>query len=618
MRHVDYVLVPACLIVAAGLAILALVGDSMTFDESVHLTAGMSHLRDGDFRLLPETPPLAQVWAVAPLWLTEFTWPSEDAPGWQQGNTWRLQRIWLAQLNDGERLLAPARGMMIVLLLATCLTIFFTARQLFGPSGGRLALILATLSPTLLAHGHLVTIDLPAALCFLLVLLTWARVLERLTWSRGLAATAALAALSLVKFSGALVVPALIVMGALAVWRAERPRWRRGMAVIGVAGLALLGTWAAIWTGYDWRFSPFARPDQPAQRIQALTPSGQVQARPMSEAWQSILERSDGQPDHGPAATAIRWARDWRLLPEAYLYGAAYTLRLSRGSLPSFLAGQISKAGWLAYFPLAFLLKTPIPTMLLILGGLAAILAGRARAGRNSVLLIGLATFAAVYVAAAMTSRFNIGHRHLVPIYPVLFIVGGAAASWASSRLGRWPVIGCVLWLAGANLWICPQYLGYFNELAGGPAGGSRYLVDSNIDWGQDLKRLAAWARRHPGEEIKLAYFGSADPTRYGFACRALPSFLDFGPPAELDGGIYVVSVTQLKGVYFAPAQDDYWTPAALAEYRSLPRQSARYELLRRGRLLNRLNQRRPDERIGCSLLVYRLKQSEVDRLTSP
>jgi hypothetical protein len=169
MRHVDYVLVPVCVVVAAGLATLALVGDSMTFDESVHLTAGMSHLRDGDFRLLPETPPLAQMWAVVPLLLMDFTWPSPDGPEWRQGDAWTLQRVWLSQLNDGEHLLKPARGMMVLLLVATCLVVFFTARQLFGPSAGRLALILAALSPTLLAHGHLVTIDLPATLCFLLV-----------------------------------------------------------------------------------------------------------------------------------------------------------------------------------------------------------------------------------------------------------------------------------------------------------------------------------------------------------------------------------------------------------------------------------------------------------------
>jgi hypothetical protein len=338
----------------------------------------------------------------------------------------------------------------------------------------------------------------------------------------------------------------------------------------------------------------------------------------MPAAWQCLLERHDGQPDRSPTATAIRQARDWRLLPDAYLFGAAFARKLSDARSPKFLAGEISSTGWLAYFPIALLLKTPLPILLLVLAGVAAVALGRTSARRNVLLLAGLVTFGLVYFGAAVISRFNIGQRHVLPVYPVLFICGGAAAAWTTSRLGRLAVAACLVWLVGANLWICPQYLGYFNELAGGPAGAPRYLVDSNIDWGQDLKRLAAWARRHPQEDIKLAYFGTADPTRYGFACRALPSFLPFGPPANLDAGTYVVSVTQLKGVYFAPARRAFWTPEVLAQYRSLPKQSDQYELLRCGRLLNRLNDRPPDERIGCSLLVYRLKQADVDALTSP
>jgi 4-amino-4-deoxy-L-arabinose transferase-like glycosyltransferase len=620
----DYVLVPACLIVAAVLATLALVGDSMTFDEAAHLTAGMSHLRDGEFRFLPETPPLAQIWAAWPLLLMDFAWPSPDAPGWRQGDTWTLQRVWLSQLNDGERLLAPARGMMIVLLVATCLATFFVARRLFGPAAGRLALMLAVFSPTLLAHGHLVTMDVPAALCFLLVLLTWARLLERMTWSRLLAAIAALAALSLVKFSWPLVIPALVVMAALAAFRTgplECPllgdlvrRRHRVLAIAAVTVIASVGTWAAIWTGYRWRYSPTPVESPSELRMPMLPGANAAQSGSHADRWDIILQGRDGRPSHGVTAGFIRWARVHRVLPEAYLYGAAWTLKISDCGSPKYLAGDVSTTGWYAYFPIAFGLKTPLPTMLLLLAGAAAIVMGR----RNAGLLAGLVTFSVVYVAVAVGSRFNIGQRHLLPIYPVVFIVASAAAAWMQSRPGRWALGAAVVWLAAENLWICPQYLGYFNELGGGPAGGPRYLVDSNIDWGQDLKRLAAWAREHPREPIKLAYFGSADPTRYGFECRALPSFLDFGPPADLDAGIYVVSVTQLKGLYFSPARRDFWTPAAWAEYRSCPKQMPRYDLLRRGRLLSQLNGRRPDERIGCSLLVYRLTQDEIDALTCP
>jgi hypothetical protein len=658
----DYVFVPACLIVAATLATVALFGDSMTFDEAAHLTAGMSHLKGGDFRLLPETPPLAQMWAAWPLLLMSPVWLPADAPGWRQGDTWLLQRIWLFRLNDGERLLSAARGMVVVLLLATCLCVFVVARRLFGRAAGRLALILATLCPTLLAHGHLVTMDIPATLCFLLTLLAVNRLLQRMTWPRLVAATAALAALALVKLSWPLILPALAVMAFLAVVRAEplecplldplvglfrkggtthtrlvrRPH--RAAAIVAVAVLGMVGVWASIWTCYRWRYSPFQGPDQSTAAMQALARQDRPQPATMAEAWEIILEARNGQPNRSLTASLIRWARDRRLLPEAYLYGTAWVLKLSDWWRPQYLAGETSYTGWYSYFPIAFLLKTPIATMLLFLGGLAALVSGRAPWRRDAVLLAGLAVFSVVYVAVAIASRFNIGHRHLVPIYPALFVFAGAAAGWMRWRPGRWAVVAAVLWLAGANAWICPQYLSYFNELIGGPSNGYRYLTDSNIDWGQDLKRLAAWARRHPGEEIKLAYFGSADPTCYGFPCRALPSYLDFGELAGLDAGTYVVSVSQLHGLYYMPARREFWTPEQLAEYRSLRERVTRpvpehetaegrqqrldaahwYDLFRRGRLLNQLRSRPPDERIGYSLLVYRLTPADVDALLRP
>lgn len=660
--RVDCVFVPACLIVAAALATVALFGDSMTFDEAAHLTAGMSHLKGGDFRLLPETPPLAQMCAAGPLLLMRSVWLPADAPGWRQGDTWMLQRIWLFRLNDGERLLAVARRMIVVLLVVTCLCVFIVAKRLFGRAAGRLALIMATLSPTLLAHGHLVTMDIPATLCFLLTLLTVGRLLERMTWSRLFSATAALAALALVKFSWPLILPVLAVMAFLAVVRAgslECPlldplvglfrkggtthtrlvrRHHRAAAIGAVTVLAMAGVWASIWTCYRWRYSPFQGPDKSTAVMQALARQDRPQPATMAEAWEIILEGRNGQPNRSLTASLIRWARDRRLLPEAYLYGTAWVLKLTDWWRPQYLAGETSYTGWYSYFPIAFLLKTPIATMLLFLAGLAAVVSRRIRCRHDALLLAGLTIFSALYVGVAIASRFNIGHRHLAPIYPALFVFAGAAVAWMRARIGRGAVAAAVVWLAGANAWICPQYLSYFNELIGGPSQGDHYLTDSNIDWGQDLKRLAAWARRHPGEEIKLAYFGSADPTCYGFPCRALPSYLDFGELAVLDAGTYVVSVSQLHGLYYMPARREFWTPEQLAEYRSLRERVTRpvpehettegrqqrldaahwYDLLRRGRLLNQLRSRPPDERIGYSLLVYRLTQADVDALLRP
>ncbi len=659
-RRRGWLAVGACLGVAALLAAGPLFTDSMTFDEAAHLTAGMSYLRTGDFRLVPETPPLAQVWAALPLLATDARWPGSDTPGWANADIVRVERTWLFRLNDGERLLPLARSMILLTLLAVDLCIWASARRLFGPRAGMLALILAALCPTLLAHGHLVTADVPAALCFMLVLLTFTRYLERASALRLAALTGAATALCLVKFSWPLVLPALLLMAAIAVARTEP--WscplvrtvggrfdrsaapalvRRSHRVLALGATVLVvgaGCWVGIWTCFGWRYAPFRGPDQARAMLPVLVDADGPPPATVAAAWESVLEGRDGQPRRGLTTTFIRSARTWRVLPEAYLYGAAWTIKFSDWWNPKYFQGEIRTRGWLAYFPLAFGLKTPLPTMPLCVAGLGAPLC-RATPGRRSpALLVGLAGFSVVYVTVAIASRFNIGHRHLLPIYPPLLVLAGAAVGWWRYAAGRGLVLACAAWLLVGNLGTHPHYLSYFNELIGGPANGHLYLADSNLDWGQDLKRLAAYARRHPTEPIKLAYFGSADPTKYGFPCEALPSFLPFGEPAKLTAGTYVVSATQLLGVYSPLSTDDFWKRKGLEEYRSLSgslsdtgppdlrrhappalaRMQRRYEVLRAARLINQLRRRQPDERIGCSLFVYRLTTTDVDELLRP
>ncbi|MCK4342915.1 MAG: hypothetical protein KAY37_14470, partial [Phycisphaerae bacterium] len=351
--------------------------------------------------------------------------------------------------------------------------------------------------------------------------------------------------------------------------------------------------------------------------------------------WQIAMHNHDGTPRRGLMPTFLRFSVVHGLLPEAYLLGLARTSHFT-GQRRAYLMGEYSDTGWRSYFPLAFAVKTPLPIQLLLLAGVAALVLRRARI-HDVVLLAGLLGFGLIYGAFMIKSSVNIGHRHLLPLYPLIFVLASASAVWLTTRLGRWLAGGALLWLLIANLWVHPHYLAYYNELIGGPSRGYHYLVDSSTDWGQDLLRLAEYAERHPGESIKLAYFGSAVPTRY-LACTSLASYFDFGPRAELNAGTYVVSVTQLTGVYDLEIRDTFWTPryragyAALGELASRPpaegeppevrerrAEAAReFEELRHKRLLNRLRRREPDDRIGYSLLVYRLSDADVERLTRP
>lgn len=653
-RRVHRAAVPLLLLVSAGLALSSLRGDSVTFDEPSHLMAGYSYLRTGDFRMAPDHPPLAKVWAAWPLLLTENRWPAENNAYWVDGNTFEFGRDWLFRLgNDGQRLVVAGRLMMVLLLLALCASTYALGRAVFGPGAGLLALALAALSPTLLAHGRLVTTDLPIALCGVLVLLAFTHLAARPTWWRVIVAGLALAAAAVTKMSWPLLVPALVVMAALTVFEprpierptrrpagagqgAAAPGWQRRLGVVGVSALGvMIVAWAGIWTAYGWRRTITPELD-PARQSPAQVQSLEQATEKLGFQWQVAMHHRDGTPRRELSARFVELAARTGVLPDAYLLGLAMTLHAT-SERPSYLMGNYSMVGWRSYFPVAFVIKTPISVLLLLIAGVCALARRRVRP-RSRVLWIGMLVFIGVYGAYVISSRFNIGHRHLLPLYPLLFVVAGAAAAWTQARAGR-IAIGVLLgWLLGANLWIHPHYLSYFNELIGGPGRGHRYLADSNIDWGQDLLRLADYARAHPAEEIKLAYFGSAVPTAY-LGCTALPSMMPFAPPAVLTPGTYVVSVTQLLGVYDPSIRDEFWTADMRRRYgemmalvaRPLPPDApeatrrnfeqvrAQVEELRRRRLLNHLRKRAPDERIGYSLLVFRINsEAELAALTAP
>ncbi|MCH8149511.1 MAG: hypothetical protein IH987_16260 [Planctomycetes bacterium] len=531
---------------------------------------------------------------------------------------------------------------------------------LFGRTAALLALGCACLSPTLLAHGRLVTTDLPITLAFITVLITYARLLGRITWGRLLCALLAIDALCLVKFSWPVVAPPLIVMAACAVIRrrpiafALRPLRRsvhvdgahkefainhRGgrMLVFGlIALLSLTSMYGAIWCCYGLRYAASAEGAAAQAGLTAQGSRGREVATERQAAWDMTMRDKSGKPLKGLVADFVRWARDRRFLPEAYVYGLAFTRKTVEGQV-TYLLGKTPDGGRLSYFPIAFAIKTPIAIFLLLGAGIAAAWGPAKLRCRDPVLMCGLVTFVITYLAVIVSSDLNLGHRHLLPCYAPFMILCGRGAAWLSHKIARWFVLAPVGLLAYANISIYPHYLCYFNELVGGPANGHHYLRDSNIDWGQDLKRLADFARRHPADKIKLAYFGSADPKKYGIECEMMPSQLDFGgTPAALTAGTYIVSANQLCGLYTRQIRDSFWQREinqqqyrTMAERFSQPprndltntqraardRAKRRFEEAQRWLLLNRLSRRVPDERIGWSMFVFRLSQTDVDYL---
>jgi Dolichyl-phosphate-mannose-protein mannosyltransferase len=542
----------AGLVLAAGTALYATLAvtsmrvKSATFDEAAHLPAGYTYLALRDHRLNPEHPPLIKVLAAAPLLLMDVQLRPDDE-AWRLRRQWEFGRRFLYRWNDADRLLFWGRVPIVALGVLLGAAVFFRARRDWGLPAAALALFLCALSPDVLAHGQIVTTDVGAALFIFLSVIAFERLLERATWARFLLAGLAVGAAIATKFSTLVLAPILAALGLVAVVSSEpmRRAWSRDTArdvdgrgrrvahvallLLGIAAVALV----VLWASYG-----FASPLSPDPAVDAAFEWGRV----------------SGQG--GVVDAAMGAARRVHLLPEAYAFGFLRFFRHSEAR-PTFLLGRLSDRGFWYYFPVTFALKTPLALLPLLVLSLAT--RRHHPATPRTELFLWLPVV--LYFLFACTLGLNIGHRHLLPIYPFLFVIAGRCATLAAVRfpgiLSSVAVLVLAGWYGTSVARVHPHYLAYFNELAGGPADGYRYLVDSNLDWGQDLKGLSAWVDANGVSRIKLSYFGTADPEYYRIPCELLPGQM-LPPPRDVvrevrPGDVVAVSATNLQGVYLRP-----------------------------------------------------------------
>ena len=147
--------------------------------------------------------------------------------------------------------------------------------------------------------------------------------------------------------------------------------------------------------------------------------------------------------------------------------------------------------------------------------------------------------------------------RYVLPAYPFLFII--AARTVTLGKFCKWFSYGCMTWQVVAVLWFAPHWMSYFNEAAGGPQNGHDWLVDSNIDWGQDILGLKWWQGEHPEVDLQAALFTGFDPSDIGMKFRLPAPYLQGQPDVVSKDGLrgpqagwYAVSVCQLKGHSFS------------------------------------------------------------------
>lgn len=533
-------------VVFAGLCVASYTQKSATVDETLNLASGYAALKAGDHRLACQNMPFTRMWSALPLLLTsgiEFDPHSEHLAalrGWEYANEFLYER------NDADALLYRARAMTVFFGVLLGVVLFCWARELFGFWPSVIVLGLYATEPNFLAHSGLVTSDVGFTCFFTATLYFLWRASQPLTLGIATGVTGCFALALLCKQSG--FVLAVIVASLLAILVLRNQPWpcqlrgitgfttrrSRALAAVGLLVAMALAAFVAIWALYGFRYAPSA-----ADQLLDFTRAGFIRER--SPVMVSVLG----------------WVDSHRLMPNAWTQGFLLLLSEMSGQ-PAFLAGCVSNTGWWYYFPVAYVIKTS--PVLLVLFAAGAIAGFKRRHGIHLLIPILL------FLVIAMTAQTDVGVRYVLPIFPLVILVAGAAvAAILRGRRWQWKALlaALLLFQVVECARIHPDHLAYFNPVFGGAKHGHKWLVDSNLDWGQDLKGLARWMKENKVEHINLSYFGSADPLYYEMDYTPLigsPFFDQRRVQGPKLPGYVAVSATNLRGVYLGKARN-YFQP---------------------------------------------------------
>jgi hypothetical protein len=541
-------------------------GETQTWDEGIHISAGYSYWKLGDYSWNIEHPPLVKMVSTLPLTMMGLTAERNEADGKRKDQVRYGIDFLYKNRRDADAILFAARSANILLTLLFVVAVAWWTRRRYGPAAGLAAAALCAFDPNLIAHGRYVTTDFPVTVFFFFACVLWVEYLEQATVRRLLAASAAIGLALITKFSAVLLIPSLVILyGACWIRQPkEFPVRRAAVAFATVLATVTLMVAVVYWpeTVRCWRTK--------VPQLSTLV----VRGNPTGEILFYL-----GRKLHLPA--------------HAYLFGLNAVADHNAGGHSSYLLGMRSETGWWYYFPVVFAVKSTIAALIAALLLLGATLWQVWRREWLSPMTMGLALPPLLYFVFSMTSGINIGMRHILPVYPFLYV---GAAAWLATRSNWRPAVYVMASLAALQIVECariaPDYLAFFNELAGGPGRGPEYLVDSNIDWGQDIKKLGLWLDAHNGgkRRARVYYFGNAQMRYYGIDEMGYPEPLDQKGWDAIDD-YCVASVTPLQGV-------------------DVPLNN-----------LAPLRMREPVAKIGWSMYVYDLhkpKAAAAARLTSP
>jgi 4-amino-4-deoxy-L-arabinose transferase-like glycosyltransferase len=653
-----------------ALAVSSLLQENPTVDEVVHMPAGITYWQKGTFRLYHHNPPLAKLVAALPvIWAKPMTEPAYAQKSWQSPDPSPATFAHTFAFLNADRyfeLFRLARLPMPLFSVVGGLVVFAWSRRLYGTLGGLLSLALWVFCPNILAHARLVTSDVGATALGVAATYVFWRYLNQPGWRWATAAGVMLGLAQLTKFTMLLLYAVwpflwlvrLVLVTPKAEWPSRVPRaFGHGIMIVVLsvatidAGYFFEGVGIPLGN-FEFGSKSLTRAVTPGtkrllhSKNELLEATWQFRVNLLRGTWLEKIPcplpehymlgfdeqkiETEGVPlrflkaiNNPDAAARAQTVAEERDIPESSAD--------EKGAYSVYLNGELKRTGWWYYYLLTLVYKVPEGTWLLVVLSLASLRFVR-RSSADWAEEISLWTVPVVILLSmSLFTDINLGLRYVLAILPYLFISTGKLVPWALGLSGtrKWMTTTLVAGALGstiaASVWIYPNYLAYFNWASGGPDEKPARLIDSNLDWGQDLVALQRWWKETiPGQPIGLAYFGQINPSIFKLRGESFdwflppvkpgivhqtaqpPSPLLIGPAKKLTPGYYAVSVTLLYGLPWR-----LYDPVSLVQPTAAwgPAWNIPDE---RADAFWYFRQFAPIEKIGHSIYVYHLTAADV------
>ena len=442
--------------------ILSMLQKSPTSDETPHLAAGYSYWKTLDFRLNPEHPPLIKLLAAIPLFLVNPDL-NINSPAWLKGEEWSFGEEFIYNNRiKATTLIFLGRLPIVILGILLGIFVYRWSSEIYGQIPGLLSLVLYCFCPNILAHSGMVTFDLGITFFTLIALYYFRGFIFNANLKTALLCGIVLGCAFSTKFTAINILPIMLIL--VIISKLHKKDMRINKMPEGLKWGVLILAVAVVFTLLTYGIKDAHR----------------------------------------------------------YFKGLNFISGIvSTSGMPTFLFGKYSTTGWWYYFLAAFSLKTPVHLLLLFISTLFIFIINKNRKIDEYFMVIPILFF----FAMSAFSKMQLGLRYILPVYPFIFILAGSIIKEDRNKVKTLLLIPLLLWYVISSAKTYPHYLAYFNELAGGSKNGYKCLIDSNIDWGQDLPGLKKYIDSNGNPELIFSFFGSAAPAAYDIVYQDFYSY---------------------------------------------------------------------------------------------